>query len=52
LDEKIDIGVDGGINDKTIVKAKKVGANIFTVGSYFQKAENPRETFLKLKTKL
>ena len=52
LNDKIDIGIDGGINNKTIVKAKKVGANIFTVGSYLQKAENPKEALRKLKTKL
>jgi len=52
LNQKINIGVDGGINDKTIKKAKKVGANVFTVGSYLQKAENPKEVLKELKKKI
>lgn len=52
MNKKINIGVDGGINDKTIGKAKKAGANIFTVGSYLQKAKNPKKAMRELKTKL
>lgn len=50
LNQKVEIGVDGGINEKTIKKAKKVGANVFTVGSYLQKAEKPKGAIKKLKT--
>ncbi|MEK9132429.1 MAG: ribulose-phosphate 3-epimerase [Patescibacteria group bacterium] len=37
---KMDIAVDGGINDKTAGLAAKAGANIFVAGSYIFKAEN------------
>ena len=52
LNQEIDIGVDGGINNKTIVKSKKVGANIFTVGSYLQNSESPKKTMEDLKKKV
>ena len=37
---KMDIEVDGGINDKHIILAEKAGANLFVSGSYLQK--NPK----------
>jgi ribulose-phosphate 3-epimerase len=40
LNKNIEIEVDGGMNDKTIGKAAKAGANRFVVGSYLQKSEN------------
>lgn len=46
---KMEIEVDGGINDKTILKAKKAGANRFVVGSYIQNNSNPKKIFSKLK---
>lgn len=49
LKPRLNIEVDGGINDKTIHKAFKSGANSFIVGSYIQKSENPRETLKNLK---
>ncbi len=34
LNKRIDIEVDGGINDKNIKMVQKAGANIFSLGSY------------------
>lgn len=42
------IEIDGGINDKTILKAKELRGNIFTCNSFLFEG-NPRENFLKLK---
>lgn len=44
LKPKLDIEVDGGINDKTIKKAVKAGANIIVAGSFVFHSKNPRET--------
>ena len=52
INKKIDIEVDGGINEKTILKAKQAGANHFVVGSYLQNSSNPKKDFIKLKNKL
>jgi len=49
INPKMEIEVDGGINDKTILKAKKTGANRFIVGSYLQNSKNPKKAFAKLK---
>ena len=49
LKPKLNIEVDGGINDKTIHKAFKSGANSFIIGSYLQKSKNPKESLKKLK---
>ena len=49
LKPNISILVDGGINDKTIKKAAKAGADSFVVGSYLQKSLNSREAMKKLK---
>ena len=51
LNKKINIGVDGGINDKTIKSISKAGANFFIVGSYIQKSENPQKALKKLNNK-
>lgn len=40
LDSKIDIQVDGGINNDTIKIAKEAGANIFVLGTGFFKSES------------
>lgn len=34
INPKIDLEVDGGVDEQTIVQAKDAGANIFVVGSY------------------
>ena len=39
--DKIDIQVDGGINQETIKIANDAGANVFVLGTGFFKAENP-----------
>jgi ribulose-phosphate 3-epimerase len=43
INPKIKIIVDGGMNDKTIAKATKTGADYFVSGSYTTKAEKPKE---------
>ena len=49
LKPKLNIEVDGGIDNKTIHKAFKSGANSFIVGSYLQKSENPKESIKELR---
>jgi len=44
-----DIKVDGGINEKTIKDIKDAGANVFIIGSYFFRSQNPKEALQKLK---
>lgn len=44
INPRLNIGVDGGINDKTIKKVSNSGANIFVSGSYIQKKDNPKKT--------
>lgn len=46
LNKKMDVGLDGGINDKTIKKAKK--ADFFICGSYLQKSDNAKESLSRL----
>ncbi len=40
LKPKLNIEVDGGINNKTIFAAKSAGANIFVSGSYLQESKD------------
>lgn len=49
-----DIGIDGGINDKTAPDAIKAGANILVTASYFFGASDPKKAVevLKLATKI
>jgi len=47
---KLNIQVDGSVNNKTIKRLKKAGANIFVVGSYLQNSNNPKESITKLKS--
>lgn len=46
--DKVDIEIDGGINDKTIILAKEAGANLFIVNSYLFKSESPEVKFKEL----
>ena len=46
---KKNIEMDGGINDFTIKKAKKAGANIFVAGSYIFKNKDRIEAIKKLR---
>ena len=45
---KLLIEIDGGINNKTIAKAGKSGANQFIVGSYLQNSEDVGESLNEL----
>jgi len=42
------IGVDGGINEKTIGGCQKAGANIFYVGNYFWQTEDLEKRYNEL----
>lgn len=42
------IEVDGGINDKTIIRAKEAGANRFVSTSHLYKSENIEDEFRRL----
>jgi len=44
----VEIGVDGGLNEKNIVECKKAGATIFYVGKTFWEAEDLRERYEEL----
>ncbi len=48
LKPNMDIEVDGGINEKTILQAKNAGANMFGVGSFIMKNENPKNAYKNL----
>jgi ribulose-phosphate 3-epimerase len=47
--DDVDIQVDGGIKNTTILDAKSAGANVFVLGSYFFKADDPRERVLEIR---
>lgn len=47
--KKIDICVDGGINDKTTSMSIKAGANCVCVNSYLYNSDNLGKTYTKLK---
>lgn len=49
LKPNIKIGLDGGINEKTISKIKKYSINFIVVGSYLQKSKDIKNTLSKLK---
>lgn len=49
LKPKLDIELDGGINEKTIGLAYNSGANSFVSGSYLQKSKDVRKAIGKLK---
>lgn len=44
------IAVDGGINTDTLKLAKNSGANLFTVGSFILKSNDPKKTYQTLDT--
>ena len=46
---KINIEVDGGINDKTIKRFNRYKVNKFVVGSYLQNNKNLENSVIKLK---
>lgn len=43
LGEKVDIQVDGGVDDGTIASLRDAGANVFVVGSFIFKAQDKKE---------
>ena len=45
----VKIQVDGGVNDKTIGRLKRVGVDIVNSGSYISDAEKPREALARLR---
>ncbi len=52
LHPKLKILVDGHMNPRTIKKAKKAGADWFVVGSFIQKADNPKKAMKELRKAL
>ena len=48
----IKIEIDGGINDKTIVEARKAGANRFVANSFIFNSQNPQTQYNLLKKQL
>ncbi|MHB1346258.1 MAG: ribulose-phosphate 3-epimerase [Candidatus Humimicrobiaceae bacterium] len=44
-----DIGADGGINNETIKKAVKAGANSFAIGTAFYRSQNPQKVLSDLR---
>ena len=49
LKPNLDIEVDGGITDKTIIKAKDAGTNLFVSGSFILKSDDLKNSYNKLK---
>ena len=52
MKRKLNIEVDGSINDKTVIRVIKAGANMFVSGSYLQKSKNIKDSVAKLKKAL
>ncbi len=46
---KVNIEVDGGVNNNNFKKIKKAGANLIAIGSYLQKSKSVKESLNKLK---
>ena len=49
---KLVVEVDGGMNDRTIGKASRAGANQFIVGSYLQDSDDVVESLMELKSRV
>lgn len=52
LKPDLDIEVDGGITEKTIMQADRAGANMFVSGSYIVKSDNVKKAIYNLKREL
>ncbi len=52
LSSSINIEVDGGINAKTAILAKKAGANFFAIGSAIMNSKSPKKEFENIKKSL
>jgi ribulose-phosphate 3-epimerase len=50
LKPRLNIEVDGSINNKTIIQAQEMGANLFVSGSYIMKAKNTQDRIERLLT--
>ena len=48
LNPKTKVQVDGGVNEKTILKIKKFGVNIVCVGSFITSNYNSEKSFKEL----
>ena len=48
IDSGIEVGVDGGINDITIKEVVAAGADVFNVGGFLQKSDDPKSAYDKL----
>jgi ribulose-phosphate 3-epimerase len=46
---EIEIGWDGGINDQNISQLAFAGVDVFNVGGFIQKAENPEKSYEALR---
>ena len=51
-EERKEIEVDGGINQKTIKTLKKAGVNLFAVGSYLQKSRDVKRDWNELERRV
>lgn len=47
--KRIEVIVDGSVNDKTIKRVKKAGADSVVLGSYLQNSRNPKKSLKILK---
>lgn len=52
LNKKVIVQIDGGMNPKTILLAKKRGADTFCVGSFLQKSKDTKRSIQELKNAL
>ena len=51
INKSIKIQIDGGVNDKTIIKMKNSGVNYVNTGSFVSKAKDSEKVFKLLKKK-
>ena len=52
LKPHVEVGWDGGINDKNIRELVDGGVDVLNVGGYIQRADKPKDNFLHLKSLL
>ena len=48
INNRLEIGWDGGINETNIYQLKQAGVTVFNVGSYIQSASVPKDAYDKL----
>ena len=49
---QIEIGWDGGVNDHSIQKLQRGGIDVFNVGGFIQRANDPQDNYQKLQSLL